>query len=247
MWRLTDMQLIMKSVGIVVFPEFQLLDVSGPLELLGAADGIRPVLVGRSLEPMSPANWSNHNIVPDYDFEGVPHLDALMVPGGPGVKHAMTDDTLLNFLRNRADRAVFVTSVCTGSLVLGAAGLLAGYKATTHWRYLQLLKMFGAIPVEGRVVRDRNRITAGGVTAGMDFGLEVAAALVGERQAQKAQLRMEYRPAPPFSSGHPDEAASDLVEELHLELCGTYDERERILNEVLEKSSRQGKSLRADS
>ena len=133
-------------------------------------------------------------------FESAPALDVICVPGGPGVDSMMEDELLLQFLRERAPSARYVTSVCTGALVLGAAGLLRGYRATTHWLSHELLALFGAIPVNERVVIDRNRITGGGVTAGIDFGLTVAGEVFGTAVAHEIQLMLEYNPSPPFAS-----------------------------------------------
>ncbi len=144
----------------------------------------------------------------------MPALDILCVPGGPGVDAMMENEDLLPFLRARAPHARYVTSVCTGALVLGAAGLLRGYRATTHWLSWDLLRLFGAEPVDERVVIDRGRITGGGVTAGIDFGLAVAAEVCGPAVAQEVQLMLEYSPAPPFSSGSPKTAPADIVQEM---------------------------------
>ena len=159
----------------------------------------------------------------------LPALDVLFVPGGYGVNELMEDDACLDFLRRRAETARFVTSVCTGALVLGAAGLLGGYRATTHWLSLEFLEAFGAIPVRERVAVDRNRITGGGVTAGIDFGLTVAAALVGSDAAEKAQLYLEYAPAPPFSSGSPDTARPEIVSAVRAGAAERQAVRQRIV------------------
>jgi cyclohexyl-isocyanide hydratase len=137
----------------------------------------------------------------------------LFVPGGFGTAAAMADAEILSFLANRAPRAKYVTSVCSGSLILGAAGLLKGYKATSHWALRDALSLFGAEPVEGRVVTDRNRITGGGVTAGIDFGLVMLAKMRGDDAARLTQLTMEYDPAPPFNAGSPAGAGPDLVKQ----------------------------------
>ena len=134
-------------------------------------------------------------------------LDVLFVPGGvPGTFTMMEDPEVLQFLRDKGARARYVTSVCTGSLVLGAAGLLKGYRATSHWTTLSVLQELGAQPTQGRVVVDRNRITGGGVTAGIDFGLSIAAKLTSDDYARAIQLYLEYDPAPPFDAGSPTKA-----------------------------------------
>jgi cyclohexyl-isocyanide hydratase len=165
-------------------------------------------LVAASREPVR-SEWGLV-IVPDATFDDAPPLDVLCVPGGWSVNACLTDETLLAFLRARGERARYVTSVCSGALLLGAAGLLRGYRATTHWLSLDLLRLFGAEPVEARVVRDRNRVTGAGVTAGMDFGLALAAELFDASVAQRIQLAIEYDPAPPFDSGSPRAAPPDV-------------------------------------
>ncbi len=198
------------SIGMVLFPGLTPLDLAGPDEVLArlpdttvhlVADGRAPVRTEQGL-----------TITPDATFDDVPPLDLLCVPGGPGVDRLMEDAGLLGFLEARARRARFVTSVCTGALLLGAAGLLRGYRATTHWLSLDLLPLFGAIPVEERVVVDRDRLTGGGVTAGIDLGLAVAAELFGRAVAEEIQLTIEYDPAPPFRSGSPRTAPPAVVE-----------------------------------
>lgn len=148
----------------------------------------------------------------------------LCIPGGRGQTALMTDPEVLDWLKERGARARYVTSVCTGALVLGAAGLLKGYRAATHWAFQGLLPLFGATPVEERVVIDRNRITGGGVTAGIDFALRVAAELAGEEEAKRIQLYLEYDPAPPFTSGHPRVADPALVASVRAQV-------ERLLSE----------------
>jgi cyclohexyl-isocyanide hydratase len=135
----------------------------------------------------------------------------ICVPGGFGTDELVNDEEVLAFLRKQAERAKFVTSVCTGSLVLGAAGLLRGYRAATHWTAMENLSAFGAIPTEQRVVIDRNRVTGGGVTAGIDFALTLVAKLVDEKTAQAVQLRLEYNPAPPFNAGSPKTAPKEVL------------------------------------
>jgi cyclohexyl-isocyanide hydratase len=196
-------------VGIVLFPSVTQLDVTGPYEIFARMPSTLVYLVAATLAPVR----SEHGltIVPDVTFEAAPALDVLCVPGGVGVNVAMEDETLLRFLQNQAHHARYVTSVCTGALVLGAAGLLQGYRATTHWLSLDLLPLFGAHPVEERNVIDRNRITGGGVTAGIDLGLFIASALFDATVAQEIQLMTEYNPAPRYQSGSPSVAAPDLV------------------------------------
>jgi cyclohexyl-isocyanide hydratase len=192
------------EIGILVFPTVQQLDLTGPYEVFASMPETKVHLIWKDLAPITSA--TGLTLVPTKTFRDCPALDVLCVPGGAGINPLLKDDEVLDFLRSMAARARYVTSVCTGSLVLGAAGLLKGKRATTHWASHQFLERFGAVPTQGRVVRDGNLFTAGGVTAGIDFGLTVAAELLGEQTAQAIQLALEYAPAPPFRSGTPDEA-----------------------------------------
>jgi cyclohexyl-isocyanide hydratase len=198
------------TIGMVLFPRLTQLDLTGPYEVFARMPGTAVHLVAATSEPVV----SEHGLAlgPDTTFDQVPPLDVLFVPGGIGVNAMMEDRALLRFLEAQGRRARYVTSVCTGALLLGAAGLLRGYRATTHWLSLDLLPLFGAEAVDERVVIDRNRITGGGVTAGIDFGLAVAAEVFGAEVAQEIQLTIEYNPEPPFHSGSPNTAPADLVE-----------------------------------
>ena len=198
------------SVGMVLFPGLTQLDLAGPYEVLARLPDTTVYLVAGTLAPVRTERGLT--ITPDATFDGVPPLDLICVPGGPGVDPLMEDARLLGVLRARAPRARYVTSVCTGALLLGAAGLLQGYRATTHWLSLDLLPLFGAVPVKERVVIDRNRLTGGGVTAGIDLGLAVAAELCGRAVAEEIQLTIEYDPAPPFQSGSPRTAPPEVLE-----------------------------------
>jgi cyclohexyl-isocyanide hydratase len=195
---------------MVLFPGLTQLDLAGPYEVLSRLPDTTVHLVADTLAPVRTERGLT--ITPDATFDDVPPLDLLCVPGGPGVDPLMEDARLLGFLEARARQARHVTSVCTGALLLGAAGLLRGYRATTHWLSLDLLPLFGAIPVEERVVVDRDRLTGGGVTAGIDLALAVAAELFGRAVAEEIQLTIEYDPAPPFRSGSPRTAPAAVVE-----------------------------------
>jgi cyclohexyl-isocyanide hydratase len=155
----------------------------------------------------------------------------ICIPGGFGVCEAMGDEETIDFVRRQAEGAKYVTSVCTGAFVLGAAGLLKGRRATTHWAYTDLLPLVGATHEKARVVKDGNVITAGGVTSGIDFGLTVAAELAGETTAQSIQLSIEYDPAPPFNSGHPDRASETTKQAL----SGRYVKSRQAYREGLER------------
>ena len=196
------------SVGMVLFPGLTQLDLTGAYEVLARMPGTQVHLVASTLDPVR-SEWGL-TILPDVTFADAPALDVLCVPGGWGVNAYLDDEELLDFLRARGEHARYVTSVCSGALLLGAAGLLRGYRATTHWLSLDLLPLLGAEAIRERVVRDRNRVTGGGVTAGIDFGLALAAELFGPDVAQRIQLAIEYAPAPPFDSGSPDTAPDEI-------------------------------------
>lgn len=213
--------------GILVFPSVQQLDLTGPYEVFASLPDSRVDLVWKDLEPIRSA--TGLVLHPTMTFADCPRLDVICVPGGAGVNPLLTDETVLAFLRAQAKTARYLTSVCTGSMVLGAAGLLEGKRATTHWNAHDFLARFGAIPVDDRVVRDGNLITAGGVTSGIDFGLTVAAELLGEKAAQVVQLSLEYAPAPPFASGTPKEAPAEVLAEARSRMAGARAAREAIL------------------
>ncbi len=196
-------------IGMVLFPNFTHLDLTGPFEVFGRIPNARVVAVAAGLGAVT--SDTGLRVLPDVSFADAPACDVICVPGGPGVNQMLEDDALLGFLRAQGEHARYVTSVCTGSLLLGAAGLLRGYRASTHWLSMDLLALFGAVPVRERVVIDRNRITGGGVTAGIDFGLVVAAAIAGDEVAQQIQLMLEYDPAPPFDAGSPLRAPAEVV------------------------------------
>jgi cyclohexyl-isocyanide hydratase len=214
------------NVGLVLFPGFTQLDLTGPYEVFARMPATAVVLAAETREPVR--SERGLTIAPDAAFTDVPPLDLICVPGGPGVNAMMEHEPLLEFVRAQGARARYVTSVCTGALLLGAAGLLRGYRATTHWLSKDLLPLFGAIPTDARVVIDRNRITGGGVTAGIDFGLVVAAEVFGPATAQEIQLFIEYDPAPPFSSGSPGVAPADVVARVTASRQRIQAERRRI-------------------
>jgi cyclohexyl-isocyanide hydratase len=200
------------KIGMLVFEDMTQLDFTGPYEVFAQLPGCEVRVIARTLQPV--AARGGLRFVPDTSLADAPALDLVFVPGGPGVGALMEDGEVLEFLRRAAREARYITSVCTGALVLGTAGLLKGYRATTHWLSLDLLPVFGATAVAERVVMDRNRITGGGVTAGIDFALAIAAEVAGEAKAKEIQLLIEYNPAPPFACGHPDTADAAIVESL---------------------------------
>lgn len=200
-----------REVAMLMYPEFFAQDLVGPYTVLASLHNTRVHLISRTMDPII-ATPGAFPILPSGTFADCPRdLDVLVVPGGAfSTVKAMRNEETIEFIRDRGQRAKFLTSVCTGSLMLGAAGLLDGYKATSHWVTHDLLAKFGATPTQGRVVVDRNRITGGGVTAGIDFGLTVASILDGEFTAQLVQLAIEYDPEPPFDSGSPARAPANV-------------------------------------
>jgi len=197
-------------IGFLLFPNVQQLDLTGPYDVLASLPGVKLHLVWKDLEPVK----SSTGLVfsPTTRFDDCPPLDVICVPGGAGVGPLMEDPETLAFIQEQAAQARYVTSVCTGSLVLGAAGLLRGRKATTHWAYHDMLTTLGAVAVNDRVVRDGHLLTGGGITAGIDFALTLASELVGADEAQLIQLQLEYAPAPPFNSGSPQTAPQAVLD-----------------------------------
>ena len=225
----------MTTIGMVLFPNLTQLDLTGPYEVFCRMPDTQVHLIAATREPV--VTEYGLTIIPDLSFEDAPGFDVLCVPGGPGVNRMLEDDTFLAFLRKQGEQARFVTSVCTGALLLGAAGLLRGYRATTHWLSMDLLRSVGAEPVAERVVVDRNRITAAGVTSGIDLALTVAAILHDETVAQEIQLMMEYAPVPPFHAGSPKTAPADIVQRVTAARQAIQEDRHRILTRI---SSRRG-------
>src|SRR6516164_1264949 len=195
------------TVGFVLFPDLTQLDLTGPLQVLARLPQSRVIVSAKSRAPV-PSDCGL-SLLPTHSFAEAPPFDLICVPGGiKGVIGAIGDRETVDFVRRQANDAKYVTSVCTGAFVLGVAGLLQGRRATTHWAYTELLPLVGATHEKARIVRDRNLFSAGGVTAGVDFGLAVVAEIAGETVARSIQLGIEYDPAPPFDSGHPDRAST---------------------------------------
>lgn len=216
------------NIGLLLFPSLTQLDLTGPWEVFVRMPGVNNYLVWKDHQPvMSDRGLA---IMPTATFADCPPLDLICIPGGPGQIALMEDDETLDFVRRMAEQAQWVTSVCTGSLVLGAAGLLQGYRATSHWGSLDQLSLFGATPVQERVVRDRNRITGAGVTSGIDFALTVAEELLGRAVAENIQLQMEYDPAPPFHSGSPRSASAERLTEAQQQIA-EFIARRRVASE----------------
>ncbi len=215
------------NVVMLLYPRLTQLDLTGPFEVFARFNELTPHLVWKDLEPVA-SDPGGLRILPTTTFADCPQADILFVPGGPGQAALMDDPEVLGFLRRQAERAAYVTSVCTGSLVLAAAGLLTGYRATCHWASINQLAYFGVTPVAERVVIDRNRVTGAGVTSGIDFALTLAARLLGEDRARRAQLAVEYDPKPPFEGGSTATADPALVASLRAAMADFQKEREEI-------------------
>lgn len=200
-----------EQIGMLLYPGMTALDFVGPQHMFASLMGATVHHVAKTLDPV--VCESNLTIVPTTTLVECPReLDILFVPGGgEGTLEAMQDPEILDFLNDRGSRAKLVTSVCVGSLLLGAAGLLRGYQATSHWATLSVLPLAGAHPVEQRVVQDRNRITGAGVSAGLDLGLIILALLRDRNYAETTQLLAEYSPEPPFQAGSPRTASPDVT------------------------------------
>ena len=202
----------MFKVGFVLFPNVTQLDFTGPLQVLHRLPNAQTHIIAATMDPV-PSDCGL-GLMPTTTFQDAPDLDLLVVPGGFGVEQAMADPMLIAFVKKQAGQARYVSSVCTGAFILGAAGLLRGRQATTHWAYHHLLAEVGAIPTQGRTVRDGNVFTGGGVTAGIDFALTIIAEIAGEPTARGIQLAIEYDPAPPFPGGHPNTSPEAVVQPL---------------------------------
>jgi cyclohexyl-isocyanide hydratase len=197
------------QIGLVIFPKVTQLDLTGPVQVFSSVPDAQVHLIWKRIEPV-PSD-TVLTLTPTTTFADCPQLDVICVPGGFGTDDMVNDEEMLDFLRRQAKAAKYITSVCTGSLVLGAAGLLTGYRATTHWTAMDFLAQFGATPAKTRVCVDRNRITGGGVTAGIDFALLLVSIMIDRQTAEMIQLRLEYNPAPPFNSGSPDTAPPEIL------------------------------------
>ena len=196
-------------IGFLLFPRLTQLDLTGPFEVLARMPGAEMHLVAKTLDPVAAEHGLR--LQPTTTLDTCPALDLICVPGGAGVNDVLTDAAMLGFLRRMAGPARYVTSVCTGSLALGAAGLLNGRRAACHWMSRDLLRNFGAEPVAQRVVVDGKIITGGGVTAGIDFALAVVDEICGREAASAIQLLVEYDPRPPFDGGAPERATPAVL------------------------------------
>ncbi|HEY6971738.1 MAG TPA: DJ-1/PfpI family protein [Candidatus Angelobacter sp.] len=209
-------------IGIPLYPNYDSLDVTGPHQTFWMQNPtLEPILIGKSKgEPM--VSFENMRILPDTDFASCPQLDVLFVPGGVALDQVLENDKkdgfpFLRFLQRQAEKAQLVTSVCTGAIFLAAAGLLDGYKATTHWGFLSVLKLFPKVKVEPgypRFVVDRNRVTGGGISSGLDEAMEIVCMLQGKEATKRGQLTMQYAPDPPFCDGDPSVAEPAIVDQV---------------------------------
>ena len=222
-----------RLIGMLIFPKLTQLDMTGPYEVLARVPNTKVHLVAKGMAPVKTDRGME--IVPTITLADCPQLDLIMVPGGPGQQDLMEDQAVLEFLNNQARGAKYITSVCTGSLVLGAAGLLKGKRATSHWGAIDHLRLLGAIPVSERVVTDGNVITGAGVASGIDFALAVAATLEGEETARQIQLQIEYDPAPPFNTGSPKTAPAEMTALLRSRGAALNEQRREVAARVGKK------------
>lgn len=226
------------QVGILCYPRITQLDMTGPYEVLVRMSNTKIHVLWKDTTPVK--TEGGLCIVPDLALNDAPRLDVLVVPGGIGQQDLMEDKEVVSFLRIEAETAQYVVSVCTGSLLLAAAGLLNGYRATCHWMFLPMLERLGAIPIPERVVIDRNRITAAGVSAGIDCALHIVSVLRGEEAAQGIQLQLEYDPQPPFDCGSPRKAPEWLVNRLTEAAKSTIEARRAQIDRLSRNYSEAG-------
>lgn len=224
------------QIGLLLFPKLTQLDLTGPFEVLARVPGAQIHLLWKRIEPV--VSDTGLTLTPTTAFADCPDLDVICVPGGPGQIELMDDEEVLTFVRRQGLQARYVTSVCTGALVLGAAGLLDGYEAATHWASRDNLEHLGARPRAERVCVDRNRISGGGVTAGIDFGLHLASLLTDRATAEKIQLFMEYDPEPPFTAGSPDTAPAAIVADLRQAIVPMLERRREATMRAAERLDR---------
>ncbi|KUZ00067.1 dimethylglycine dehydrogenase [Burkholderia territorii] len=222
-------------IGLLVFPGVQQLDLTGPHDVLASLPDATVHLVWKSRDTV--VSSSGLALAPTCTFDDCPPLDLICVPGGIGINDLLLDAETIAFVQRRAAAARYVTSVCTGALLLGVAGLLRGRRATTHWAFHSLLAPLGAVPVHERVVRDGNLITGGGVTAGIDFALTIAAELAGDEEAQSIQLALEYAPAPPFDAGSPDTAPASVLKRVTERTAAGLEKRRQTIDAALRAMS----------
>jgi cyclohexyl-isocyanide hydratase len=226
-------------VGIPLYPNFDALDVVGPHQTFSMQGSMKTWLIGPSTcEPVP--SFEGVQIIPDQEFDSCPQLDVLFVPGGLNFSDSLLNQDFLGFLRQQAAGATLVTSVCTGALFLAAAGLLDGYKATTHWGYKSVLRLFPRVIVaEGfpRFVIDANRVTGGGISSGLDQAMAIVSLLLGDDAAKRGQLTMQYAPQPPFNNGDPSTADPSILYQVSSGLRKSIDELTKTVEELLSHPS----------
>jgi cyclohexyl-isocyanide hydratase len=226
------------NIGLILYPKLTLLDLIGPAEVFGQMPGTDVHLLWKSLDPVIADGGIT--LFPTSTFAACPRLDVICVPGGPGQIELMDDEVVLDFLRHSAKDCRLITSVCSGSLLLAAAGLLQGYRATCHWASLDQLALLGTVPVAERVVRDRDRITGAGVTSGIDFALTVVGELLGREVAEEIQLGLEYDPEPPFAAGSPKKAPAKILAAVREDMAGFLARRRQATQRAAERLKRGG-------
>lgn len=215
------------NIGMLVFPAITAIDYVGPSDLLARIPGAKLRLIWKHKDTIhTDLGWE---IRATDTFESCGQLDMVVVPGGPGIGELLTDEETLQFIARQADHAKWIVGICTGPLVLGAAGLLSGYSATCHWASHELLSLVGATPIKERVVVDRNRITGAGMTSGLDCALHAIALSTSPEVAQGIQLFAEYDPQPPFDSGAPHKASPILVGSMIEKIRPILDRRRELL------------------
>lgn len=221
-------------IGMVIFPQMDQIDFTGPFEVLVRVPDTEILVLGTEAGP-----FKDHKglvLVPDMTLEQSPALDLLVVPGGPGQQALMEDERLLGFIRAHAEQGKPLFSVCTGALLCGAAGVLRGRHATTHWSVHELLRYFGASAHEERVVIDGNIVSAAGVTAGIDGALQVAALIRGDEVAQAIQLDIQYAPEPPFNAGSPETAPAAVLATVRQRFAALTEERRQTAQAIAARS-----------
>ncbi len=227
----------MTEIGMLLFPGLTQLDLTAPYEVFRRIPETRVHLIWKTMDAV--VSDGGMSILPELTLRECPKLDVVFVPGGPGQVDWMEDSEVLEWLRTQAASAQWITSVCTGSLLLGSAGLLQGYRAACHWMSRDQLSRLGAIPVAERVVVDRNRITGGGVTAGIDFALRLAALLRSEAVARSIALQLEYDPDPPFGPGSPDASELELITEVKQKAKALLARRKEATDRAASRLARQ--------
>ena len=222
-------------IAFLLFPDVTQLDLTGPAQVLSRLGNAKIDLVAKTRDPV-PTD-AGFDLLPTATFDEVRTADILCVPGGFGTIAVMEDEPTLDWLRVTAENATWVASVCTGSLVLAAAGLLTGYKATSHWASRHQLAWFGAEPVAERIVFDRNRVSGGGVTAGIDFALALTAVIRGEDHAKFVQLTIEYDPHPPFDCGTPDKADVAMLAQYQAMVAARFPDRDAVVRAIAKRTA----------